>query len=178
MKYCAKNDLSLFEFHDAAFSFVSFDGKDLVVSASMVNIHKDAPQNPHECDMEIASAQITFQNFHSATYEPEREWVTGEDGEDGTHQKAKSGHPALQTETDAHDQDGDEPDEDLVFSTEEGGSALCNGSTDLVDGFRAVRGVENLILFVQGHQERNNCGNRGCIDQDVHKPCFLSVCKQ
>lgn len=81
MKYCAKNDLSLFEFHDAMFSFVSFDGKDLVVSASMVNVQKDAPQNPFDCDMEIASAQITFQNVHAATYEPEREWVTGEDGE-------------------------------------------------------------------------------------------------
>lgn len=81
MKYCAKNDLSMFEFHDAGFSFVSFDGKDLVVSASMVNIHKDAPQNPYDCDMELASAQITFQNVHSATYEPGRAWVIGEDGE-------------------------------------------------------------------------------------------------
>ena len=41
MKFCVENDLSLFEFHDSEFSFVSFDGKDLVVSASMVNIHKD-----------------------------------------------------------------------------------------------------------------------------------------
>ena len=103
--------------------------------------------------------------------------VTGQDGEHGAHQEAQGGHPVLKADTDAHDQDGDEPDEDLVFSTEEGGSALCNGGTDLVDGFRAVRGVENLILFVPGHQERNNCGNRGSKDQDVHKPCFLSVCK-
>ena len=80
MKYCAKNDLSIFEFHDSEFSFVSFDGKDLVISASMVNIHKDTPQNPSDCDMEISSAQITFKNLHSATYEPGRTWKTGEDG--------------------------------------------------------------------------------------------------
>ena len=72
MKFCVENDLSLFEFHDSEFSFVSFDGKDLIVSASMVNIHKDTPQNPSDYDMEIASAQITFKNLHSATYEPER----------------------------------------------------------------------------------------------------------
>lgn len=74
MKYSAENDLSLFEFHDAEFSLVSFDGRDLVVSASYVNIHKDAPQNPEDYDMEIASAQITLRNFHSATYEPGRAW--------------------------------------------------------------------------------------------------------
>ncbi len=80
MKFCVENDLSLFEFHDSEFSFVSFDGKNLVVSASMVNIHKDTSQNPSDYDMEIASAQITFKNFHSATYEPGRTWKTGEDG--------------------------------------------------------------------------------------------------
>ena len=80
MKFCVENDLSLFEFHDSEFSFVSFDGKDLVVSASMVNIHKDTPQNPSDYDMEIAFAQITFKNFNSATYEPGRAWKTGEDG--------------------------------------------------------------------------------------------------
>jgi len=80
MKFCVENDLSIFEFHDAVFSFVSFDGKDLVVSASMLNIHKDTPQNPSDDDMEIASAQITFRNFTSATYELGRGWETGEDG--------------------------------------------------------------------------------------------------
>lgn len=80
MKFCVRNDLSIFEFHDSEFSFVSFDGKDLVVSASMVNIHKDTPQNPSDFDMEIASAQITFKNFNSSTYELGRVWETGEDG--------------------------------------------------------------------------------------------------
>ena len=80
MKFCVENDLSIFEFHDSAFSLVSFDGADLVISASMVNIHKDTPFNPSDCDMEIASAQITFKNFNSAIYEPGRTWKTGEDG--------------------------------------------------------------------------------------------------
>lgn len=80
MKYCVENDLSIFEFHDSVFSYVSFDGTDLIVSGSMVNIHKDTPQNPSEHDMEITSAQITFKNFHSATYEPGRAWETDENG--------------------------------------------------------------------------------------------------
>ena len=57
MKYCVENDLSIFEFHDSVFSYVSFEGTDLIVSASMVNIHKDTPQNPSDYDMEIASAR-------------------------------------------------------------------------------------------------------------------------
>ncbi|MBE6924364.1 MAG: hypothetical protein E7466_03895 [Ruminococcaceae bacterium] len=80
MKFCVENNLSIFEFHDSEFSFVSFDGKDLVVSVSMMNIHKDTPQNPSAYDMEIASAQIAFKNFNSATYEPGRAWKTDEDG--------------------------------------------------------------------------------------------------
>ncbi len=80
MKFCIKNDLSIFEFHDSEFSFVSFDGSDLVISASMVNIRRGTPQNPSDNDMEIASTQITFKNFNSATYEPGRTWKTGEDG--------------------------------------------------------------------------------------------------
>lgn len=80
MKFCVKNDLSIFEFHDSEFSFVSYDGTDLVVSASMVNIHKDTPQNTSDHDLEITSAQITFKNFHSPTYEPGRVWKMGEDG--------------------------------------------------------------------------------------------------
>ncbi len=80
MKYCVKNDLSLFEFHDSEFSLVSFDGKDLVVSVSALNIHKETPQNPSKFDMQIESAQITFENVHRATYEPGRTWKMGEDG--------------------------------------------------------------------------------------------------
>ncbi len=80
MKYCVENDLSVFEFHDSVFTLVSFDGKDLVISAEHLNIHKATPQNPSDYDMEIASARITFRNFTSAAYEPGRAWETGEDG--------------------------------------------------------------------------------------------------
>lgn len=80
MKFCAQNDLSLFAFHDSQFSLVSFDGKDLVVSVACLNIHKNTLQNPSDYDMEITSAQITFKNFRTATYEPGRVWKTGEDG--------------------------------------------------------------------------------------------------
>ena len=80
MKFCVEDDLSLFEFHDSTFSLVDYDGTDLVISASAVNIHKDTPQNPSDRDMEIASARITFKTFHSAAYEPGRSWKTGEDG--------------------------------------------------------------------------------------------------
>ena len=80
MKFFVENDLSSFEFHDSTFSLVSFDGTNLIISASMVNIHKDTPQNPSDYDMEISSAQIIFKNFHSATYEPGIAWKTGEDG--------------------------------------------------------------------------------------------------
>lgn len=82
MKYRVENDLSIFEFHDSAFSLVGYDGTNLVISASRVNIHKNTPQNSSAYDMEIASAQITFKNFHSATYtyEPVRVWEKDEDG--------------------------------------------------------------------------------------------------
>jgi len=80
MKFCVENYLTPFEFHDAEFSFVSFDGSDLTVSVKYLNIHKGTPQNPSDSDMEIASAHITFKQIHSVTYEPGRTWKTGIDG--------------------------------------------------------------------------------------------------
>lgn len=80
MKYCVHNNLDLFEFHDSIFSFVSFDGADLVVSARYLNIHKDTEQNPSDYDMEIDRAEIAFRGFRQATYEPGRVWKMGEDG--------------------------------------------------------------------------------------------------
>lgn len=80
MKHCVKNDLNIFEFHDSTFSFVSYDGTDLVVSAAMVNVHKGTQQNPSDYDMEIDSARIIFHNINLSTYEPGRAWKTGEDG--------------------------------------------------------------------------------------------------
>lgn len=80
MRFCVENDLSLFEFHDAVFSFIGFDGKDMVISAELLNIHKHTEQNPSEYDMEIESARILFKGFRSPIYEPGRTWKMGEDG--------------------------------------------------------------------------------------------------
>lgn len=81
MKYLVENDLSLFEFHDSSLSLVSFDGRNLILCAGNLNIHKHTPQNPGDFDMEIDSAWITFRNFRSATYEPGQTWKVGEDGQ-------------------------------------------------------------------------------------------------
>lgn len=81
MKYHVENNLDSFEFHDADFLFVSFDGVNLTISAKHLNIHKCTEQNPYEHDMEIECAQITFQGFCSPSYEPGRTWKMGEDGE-------------------------------------------------------------------------------------------------
>ncbi len=80
MGFCIKNNLSVFEFHDAAFSFVSFDGQNMTICAKLLNIHKGTEQNPSEFDMEIDRAQIVFKNFRRAWYEPGRTWKAGEDG--------------------------------------------------------------------------------------------------
>ena len=58
MKYRVENKLDLFEFHDAEFSFISFDKNELVLSAKHLNIHENAVQNPHNCDMEIDFAEF------------------------------------------------------------------------------------------------------------------------
>lgn len=39
MKYHVENNLDLFEFHDADFSFVSFDNNELTLSAKHLNFH-------------------------------------------------------------------------------------------------------------------------------------------
>ena len=81
MTFSVKNDLTLFEFHDADFSFVSFDGRDLVISADHVNVHKDTEVNSSEHDMEIDQARITFRGFDAPTYESGRAWKNDEHGQ-------------------------------------------------------------------------------------------------
>ena len=80
MNYISVDMLSDFEFHDAEFILDSFDNRHLTVKAACLNIHKDAAQNSHETDMEIASARITFKQFHLLTYEPGRAWKQDEAG--------------------------------------------------------------------------------------------------
>ena len=80
MKYRIENQLDLFEFHDSEFSLISFDKKDLVVSAKYLNIHKEAKENPHNCDMEISLANISFQNVRILSLEPMRAGQMDSDG--------------------------------------------------------------------------------------------------
>ncbi len=80
MKHCVKNDLSIFEFHDAEFSFISFADNNLVISAKYLNIHKNTMQNPDDCDMEIDSAIITFYDVAMISYELIQGYITVADG--------------------------------------------------------------------------------------------------
>lgn len=80
MKYLSVNKLSDFEFHDAEFSLDSFDNDRLIVNAFYLNVHKDAVQNPHEMDMEIAIARVTFTKFKLQSYEPGRAYKQDENG--------------------------------------------------------------------------------------------------
>ncbi len=80
MKYLSVNKLSDFEFHDAEFTLNSFENNHLVVNAIYLNIHKEAEQNPHETDMEIAGARITFTEFKLQSYESGRAWKQDENG--------------------------------------------------------------------------------------------------
>ena len=68
MKYCIKDQLSPFEFHDAELSLLSFDGNTLRLSVRFLNVHKGIPENPYDTDMEIESAVMTFQGFQMYFY--------------------------------------------------------------------------------------------------------------
>lgn len=84
MKYSSSNIISDFEFHDAHFSFESFENSKLIVTVRYLNIHKFTEQNPHPTDMEIASAKITFDEFQVISYEPGRTWKLNDKGESYT----------------------------------------------------------------------------------------------
>lgn len=72
MKYCVKNQLNLFEFHDSKFSLISFEKNKLCISANHINIHKDAKENPNDYDMDIHLAKIHFENIEILYYAPIR----------------------------------------------------------------------------------------------------------
>ena len=63
MKYCSVNRLQDFEFHDAEFTPVSFDGGQLIVLAKYMNVHKGIEQNFFDFDMEADLARITFERI-------------------------------------------------------------------------------------------------------------------
>lgn len=80
MKYRVDNNLDFFAFHDAEFSFISFDKNELILSAKHLNIHKNALHNPHNCDMEIDLAEFVFSGFDVISFEPMRTYQVDDDG--------------------------------------------------------------------------------------------------
>ena len=81
MKYQSSNILRDFEFHDALFTFESFDNEVLTVAVRYLNIHKSTEQNQYPTDMEIELARITFHEFCAKSFEPGRAWRHDENGE-------------------------------------------------------------------------------------------------
>ncbi len=80
MKYRSSKILEDFEFHDAQFTFESFDDQNLEIAVRYLNIRKSAEQNPHSKDMEIELARITFQGIHFISFDPGRTWKRDETG--------------------------------------------------------------------------------------------------
>ncbi len=80
MKYTSNNIFSDFEFHDAYFQLISIQGNAFTISVQFLNIHKNTVQNPHNTDMEITLAQITFGNFQVMSFEPGRTWKRDKNG--------------------------------------------------------------------------------------------------
>ena len=80
MKYILEDILSDFEFHDAKLTFGTFQNDCLKVNCNYLNIHKNSVQNPFDTDMEIDTAQITFEGFKVISYEVGRGWQVDENG--------------------------------------------------------------------------------------------------
>ena len=80
MKYASINRLGDFEFHDSMWKLRSYQNQTLIVDARMLNIHREAPLNPHETDMEIELACITFTDVEIVSYDLGCAWKTDADG--------------------------------------------------------------------------------------------------
>ena len=63
MKYLSLNRPSDFEYHDAALCLKNHENHHLCVTAKYLNIHKNIQENLYHYDMEIASAEMTFENI-------------------------------------------------------------------------------------------------------------------
>lgn len=81
MKYIVRNRLGDFEFHDAMFSLVDYSENTLILDATYLNVHHDCDQNPHDCDMEIEQARITFKGFQIDLYTNDSAWEKDANGE-------------------------------------------------------------------------------------------------
>ena len=80
MNYRLIDRLADFEFHDSAWSLISYDSGKLVVAARFLNIHRAALEEVITCDMEIKLAKITFSNCSVVAYEPGVPWKTDASG--------------------------------------------------------------------------------------------------
>ncbi len=63
------NRLFDFDYHDAKLSFKHYENHTLCVTAKHLNIHKGIKENPYTFDMEIASAEVSFQNVQIESFE-------------------------------------------------------------------------------------------------------------
>ena len=78
--YKVVDDLSIFEFHDSFLELDYIDGDEIAVYADMLNIHKDAEQNPKGYDLEIKKAHIKYCGTYDCSYSPGREYKKDEQG--------------------------------------------------------------------------------------------------
>lgn len=79
MRYSSEN-FSDFEFHDTELCFKDFENSNLRLTARYLNIHKEAEQNPHDCDMETDCAEILFENADIRLFETMEMYTYGCDG--------------------------------------------------------------------------------------------------
>ncbi len=80
MKFSLINRLSDFEFHDAEFYLKSYENDTLCVTAKHLNVHKGAKENPNDYDMEIQSAEISFQQTQICSFAPLQTYRRSKDG--------------------------------------------------------------------------------------------------
>lgn len=81
MKYQVINDISIFQFHDARPTFISYENNTLKLSVESLNIIHSTEQNPNEADMEIKEAFITFENFNVISTDTGLAYIKNDNGE-------------------------------------------------------------------------------------------------
>lgn len=79
MRYSSEN-FSDFEFHDTELYLKDCENSNLRLTARYLNIHKEAEQNPHNCDMETDCAEILFENADIRLFETMEVYTYGCDG--------------------------------------------------------------------------------------------------
>lgn len=75
MKYKSNNVFADFEFHDSYFKLENIKDNVLTISVEHLNIHKSTEFNPHNTDMEIELAKITFNNLQVKSFKLDKPQV-------------------------------------------------------------------------------------------------------